>query len=168
MTKPDLNEFIAAAQDFRAFCEAEGKATRADLWTVRAILLRLIYHAPAAEQSSQSCDHEVSRCSDESWKLVFHRCAGFPFDYYNLHLKPFEIPSDEVGIGSLCDDLADIYRDLCEGLDLYAQGYLEDACFYWALNYRSHWSIHALQALSALELYRTDNYLNTSEDLNNA
>jgi len=166
MTKPDLQQFIAAAQDFRTFCEVEGKATRTDLWTVREILLRLIYHIPAVEQAPQNCDHEVTRTDDAACLRVRRRCAGFPIDYYNVHLAPHDIPSQEVGIASLGDDFADIYRDLMEGLDLHQQDHLSEACFYWSLTYRSHWGQHAMEALNAIEQYRTTNdFSTTNKDL---
>lgn len=164
MTKPDLQAFITAAQDFCTFCEAAGKATRADLWTVREILVRLIYHIPAVEQAPHDCDHEGNRPDDAACLRVMQRCSGFPIDDYNTHLEPFKIPSQEVGIGSLSDSVADIYRDLMEGLDLHQQGHLPDACFYWSLTYRSHWGQHAVETLTAIELYRTTHDLSTTDE----
>jgi hypothetical protein len=59
-------------------------------------------------------------------------------------------------MGTLADDLADIYRDLAEGLSNAEQGHMEDACFDWAQSYQSHWARHAVNALGAIEIYRTD------------
>lgn len=164
MIKADLQQFINAAQDFRNFCETNGQATRADLWTLREILLGLIYHIPAVEQAPKDSEYEGVRISDEAWWKVMKRCAGFPIGHYNTHLEPFVIPSQEIGIGSLGDDIADIYRDLMEGLDLHQQGHLESACFYWALLYRSHWGQHAVEALNAIERYRTTHELGTNDE----
>ncbi|MGV3754727.1 MAG: DUF5063 domain-containing protein [Verrucomicrobiota bacterium] len=164
MTQPDLPSFIAAAQDFRTFCEAEGKTTRADLWKLRELLLRLIYHIPAVEQAPYDSDHDGHRPDDAACLRVMQRCGGFPLHGYNVHLEPFEIPSQEIGIASLHDDLGDIYRDLMEGLDLCNQNHVGSACFYWSLTYRSHWGQHAVQALTAIELYRTTNELSTTDE----
>src|SRR5260370_26437148 len=62
-------------------------------------------------------------------------------------LEPNEKP---VG-SSLAEDLASIYEDLYEGVELLAAGgAVEDVIWSWRFNFQSHWGQHALAALQAL------------------
>jgi hypothetical protein len=62
-------------------------------------------------------------------------------------------------MGMLPDDLGDIYRDLAEGLNSADSGHLEEACFLWALSYRTHWARHAVHALTAMEMFRLERHV---------
>jgi hypothetical protein len=78
-------------------------------------------------------------------------CIESFFDPHDFEAK------DEPVVGLLSDDLADICRDLSEGLSSAKSGHIKEACFEWSQSYRTHWSRHAVSALAAIELYRTDN-----------
>jgi hypothetical protein len=74
-----------------------------------------------------------------------------PTDYYRS-VDPFPIESeDEPSVGSLADDLADIWRDVTEGLLALEIGSPEaDVIFHWRYLLDVHWGRHAVDALAAL------------------
>lgn len=75
------------------------------------------------------------------------------FDYYYEVFDPFI--RDELVIGSLADDLADIYVDLREGIDLLEAGHPNDAVWQRRFDYENHWGDHAVDALRALHRLAT-------------
>jgi hypothetical protein len=159
MSPPLLENFVAAAREFCALAEREGAVTESDLWKVRALLLRLIYNVPAVEAAPQEVDHQGTGPDGEMYARVARRFAGLPFNVYRFVYYPHDLDAvDEPITSTLSDDLPDIYRDLAQGLNNADQGHLNDACFEWSTSY-SHWGRHAMSALSAIEVYRMDNYM---------
>lgn len=67
----------------------------------------------------------------------------------------------EINAVMLCDDLADIYYDLRNGLDLYARGesHLADAIWHWRVHYEFHWGPHLFRALKTVHAIRYGLYL---------
>jgi hypothetical protein len=66
------------------------------------------------------------------------------WDSYRQVFDPTE--DTEAIFGSLADDIADIYRDLQEGLVL-CEARPQDAIWEWRLLFYSHWGKHAINAL---------------------
>jgi len=130
-----------------------------DLWLCRELLIRLIFHIPAVEAQQHSTDHEVRRIDSEEYGRAMKRFSCLPFNYYRVVFDPHDFDAvDEPVTGMLADDLSDIYRDLAEGVDSSRMGQLGDACFAWAQSYAFHWARHAVNALTAIEIYRTNNH----------
>jgi Domain of unknown function (DUF5063) len=92
------------------------------------------------------------RPTDDEWKAVYEGLGeALPADYYRS-VEPFPIESDdEPSLGSLADDLADIWRDIREGLLALEAGSPEaDVVFHWRFLLSPHWGRHAADALAAL------------------
>src|SRR3954453_1129280 len=53
-------------------------------------------------------------------------------------------------VGSLPDNLRDIYIDLRPGLGLFDEGHTDSAGWHWKLRFDTHWGDHAVDALRAL------------------
>jgi hypothetical protein len=69
---------------------------------------------------------------------------------WDLYWQVFDPTKDSEAIhGSLADDIADIYRDIKEGLGLQDPDITlqRDAIWSWRLGYYSHWGQHAINAL---------------------
>jgi len=60
------------------------------------------------------------------------------------------VPSEEPVMGDVIDDLADIYKDLKEGLWYLEQGSEDDAVFQWRFSLDVHWSRHIISTMYAL------------------
>lgn len=162
MILPSTDEFIAAAREFCSFAKDENDLAPSDLWKVRDLLLRLITHIPAVESMPQGFDYDGISPDDAICKRVAMRFNDLPFNFYRVVFDPHNLdPADEPVMGMLADDLSDIFRELAGGLDCADRGYLEEACFEWSFGYRSHWARHAVNALMAIEIRRTDNFEST-------
>jgi Domain of unknown function (DUF5063) len=86
---------------------------------------------------------------------VMHRAADslrgrLPFDLYGTVFDPQIVPPEESSIGSLADDLLDIYRDVATGLREYERGLPAKAIWEWGFNFQHHWGRHATDAIRAL------------------
>ncbi len=159
MIIPSINEFIGAAREFCSFAIDEREVVPADLWKARALLLCLISNIPAVEAAPQGVEFDEIGPDDATLRKSVARFNKLPFSFYRVVFDPHDLGAiDEPVMGNLADDLSDIFIDLAEGLDLADEGHLEEACFEWSFSYRSHWARHAVNALMAIELHRTDNY----------
>jgi hypothetical protein len=72
-------------------------------------------------------------------------------DYYREIFDPYD--EDAEVMGSVSDDVSDIYRDVKEGLSLFDAGGpddLRDAAWHWRFTFFAHWGEHATGALRAL------------------
>lgn len=69
---------------------------------------------------------------------------------YRTVFDPTELDDDEIVVGSLVDDLGDVYRDLAEGLTEWNGGRLNDAIWTWKFGYGTHWGRHATDALKTI------------------
>ena len=73
-----------------------------------------------------------------------------PFQYYREVFDALDFEcAEQVVVGDLYDDLADIYRDLSEGLFVYKQVSPTEAERYWSQSFGHHWGEHATSALRA-------------------
>jgi hypothetical protein len=159
MNNPSAEGFQAAAEEFCAMARREESLTKSDLWCLRELLVRLIFHIPAVESCPHGADFDGKRLDDEEYARAVKRFSGLPFNFYRVVFDPHDLEAnDEPVTGMLADDLADIYRDLAEGLDNARAGHIADACSDWSESYMSHWSRHAVNALASIEIYRTNNY----------
>lgn len=66
-------------------------------------------------------------------------------------LDPLDVGSSETSLGDLADDLADIWRDVKSGLELFDADEVEAAAFEWHHSFTIHWGSHAANALSILQ-----------------
>jgi hypothetical protein len=165
MNTPSVVGFQSAADEFCGMARRNEPLTKADLWRFRELLIRLLFHIPAVESHQHGADFDGLRIGDEEFGRAVTRFGGLPFNFYRVVFNPHDFePDDEPVTGMLADDLADIYRDLDEGLDNARNGHIDDACFDWSHSYMSHWSRHAVNALAAIEIFRTDNYERVEQD----
>jgi hypothetical protein len=59
----------------------------------------------------------------------------------------------------VADDLADIYRDIKNGLWLHENRHSTEAIWEWKHSFNTHWGRHAVGALHALHCYMADEYI---------
>jgi hypothetical protein len=78
-----------------------------------------------------------------------------PIDWYYVVYDPHKVPpdEDEPGIGSLADDLGDIFKDVVKGLRLYQAGWPASAVWDWRFLFWAHWGDHAASANRALHFW---------------
>ncbi len=101
------------------------------------------------DQSPRLDDAEVDRV--RTW------CARLPFDLYGEVFDSTVMPPEEPVIGSIGDDIADIYRDVATGLRLFDAGQFDAALWEWGFNFRIHWGQHATDAILAIHIWLASN-----------
>ena len=90
---------------------------------------------------------------DDEWSARFRRFGALPFNYYGDVDEPQKIPPSNPTTGDLADDLADIYRDIKEGLSLAEADHLPEAMYSWRESFRTHWGRHASSAIRVLHIW---------------
>ena len=79
---------------------------------------------------------------------MYHSLAVLPIDYYWTVEPDIETYEAQRGVGSLADDLTDIYLDLKDGLNGLLAGQSErDVVFDWRLTSWIHSGFHAVDAM---------------------
>jgi hypothetical protein len=99
---------------------------------------------PASGVNVRLSSHEW----DQLYNLLKEKLGG-----WNLYRQVFDPIEDKEAIcGSLAEDIADIYRDLREGLVLKEthQAPPEDIIWEWRFSFYSHWGRHAMDALQTI------------------
>jgi hypothetical protein len=86
-------------------------------------------------------------------QLVSKRAATLPLQVYWEIFAPTEDPPDKPVLGSIADDLSDIYRDVARGMILFEAGDRAEALWEWAFNFQAHWGQHATGAIRAFHAY---------------
>ena len=127
---------------------------------VYRILPKLIDEAISLPDVELSDDPKSKRKSVrqkiEEWNQLYNSLKG-KLGEWDLYRQVFDPTRDtELICGSLADDIADIYRDLKEGLVLKEADQIrpEDLIWEWRVRFYSHWGKHAIDAL----LRCTSNY----------
>jgi hypothetical protein len=141
MPSPTLQEFVTAARAFCSLAElaVDAPSDETDLWRIRELLLRLMYHIPAVDGAPHSLDGETVSPDDALQHQAAQKFVGFPFNFYRTVYDPHDLEDEDPFMGFLSDDLGDIYHDLYQGLSLVEQNQMEAACWHWSFSYRTHW-----------------------------
>lgn len=104
------------------------------------------------EGNSEPAFRAKVRQGEQEWRQLYNLLKEklADWDRYWQVFDPIE--DDEALFGTLADDIADIYRDLKEGLVLSEthQAPPEDIIWNWRLLFYSHWGKHAMDALLAI------------------
>lgn len=152
--RPIADRFAAVAQQFCSLVESASATDRTDLLVrIYRILPRLI--SEAIHLPSLSLDDTSSRPSKVAvipWAALYDALKTKLADW-DGYLQVFDPTEDQEAVhGSLADDVADIYRDLKEGLLLIdaGQGSPAEIIWDWRFGYYSHWGQHAIGALQVI------------------
>lgn len=141
-----LNEI---ASDFCSWVERPTEHPNAAEWLPR-ILAELI-HAALCLPDDGLADAGAEGFERADYKQVRAALPPLPFQYYREVFDALDLQAtDEPVTGDLYDDLADIYRDLFEGLFIYRHVSPAEAERFWSQSFRYHWGEHATRALRAL------------------
>jgi len=138
--------FAAIARQFVQFVENSDALGREEfVREVQPLVLDVYTSAISLDGGDPAGDAEppASMSTDEWWTL---------FQRLQRQLADF----DSVVDGSLSDDIADIYRDLRDGLIPYDAGDSGEAAWNWRTDFESHWGRHAAHAIYALQVLRSE------------
>jgi hypothetical protein len=99
-----------------------------------------------------------ARMTDEEWGRLYNSLKERLGDW-DLYWQVWDPTKDTEAIrGSLADDIADIYRDLKEGICLGKEDQVpnREATFEWRCGFYSHWGKHAIDALRTIHFVLAD------------
>jgi hypothetical protein len=110
-----------------------------------------LVHAAFSVPRDGGADAGADDYQPRDYKEVCAALPSLPFQYYREVFDALDLESDEDAVvGDLYDDVADIYRDLAEGLFVYHQQSPAEAERFWSQSFQYHWGEHATSALRAL------------------
>ena len=152
------DNFVSIAKEYCAW--AEGAPLAPENEARKAIQLLVTLYANILALPNNGCgeDRTAQEITTEEWQVIYKRFGSLPFNYYCVSFSPANI-EEKSSIGDLADDLADIYRDIKDGLRLYENGHTTEAIWEWKHGFNIHWGRHAASALHALQSYMADEYL---------
>lgn len=101
-------------------------------------------------------DEDPTEKDDTAWSKVYSRFGSLPFNDYAQCFDPAEL-STGAGTADIADDLADIWRDLKQGLSLFDAGYIDAAATEWRQSFWQHWGRHAAGGIYALHSWCSQN-----------
>lgn len=151
-----VDRFAVEVELFRTWAMQDSDQAE---WAARVALIRLTRLYLAAIDLPPHWSEELAgqpnavRVEDEECNLVAAACRRLPFDFYGKVFDPLPIPPEETVIGSLTDDISDIYRDLVTELRAYEAGRRAQAIWEWGFGLKHHWGDHATGAIRALHCW---------------
>jgi len=153
MTNADAFAEEAAAFErwARAGIGHVASAAREALIRLTRLYLAALTLPPASSDDLDAEDRKL--VADDEWKAVLQAAGNLPLDNYSLLFDPLPVPPEEPVVGSIADDIADIYRDVVTGLRHDQSGRRSEALWHWAFTLRSHWGAHATSAIRALHCW---------------
>lgn len=155
MNEP-TERFVSVVREYCSWAESKPKAEDEEAKAAIRLLANLYSNVLNLPKNGPGRDIDGKRISDEEWKNMFKRFGALPFNYYSEFFSPAKVAEEKPVTGDLADDLADIYRDLKEGLELYEGGHVAEALWEWSKSFNTHWGRHASSALHALHAYAAD------------
>lgn len=143
-------EFTELAQEFCAWAYASPNNEDEEVFYALKILSKLYCWAvqlPECAPTDLLYSEEIPKIDYKETHTLFKK---MPFQYYKKFFYPLNIETEEPIMGDLYDDLADIYKDLKDGLWYIERGSEADAVFHWKNTFGFHWGQHLVDALKAL------------------
>lgn len=132
------------------------RAAREALLRITQLYLAAL-HLPPPWSDELANQPDAERASDPERLAVTEACRRFPFDFYGEVFDTQPIPPEVLVVGSLSDDIGDIYRDVVTGLQEYEVGRRAQAVWEWGFGFRTHWGEHATGAIRALHCWLAAN-----------
>lgn len=119
-------------------------------------LLLAELHIAALQLPDLGCgeDQKAVEIPHDEWLCMYQKFAILPLTGYWDTFNPLE--ETEPVFNSLADDLADIYRDVKNGLFLYEAQHLVEAVWYWRFRFQRHWRQHLVGVQRAIHQYLED------------
>jgi hypothetical protein len=131
-------EFRAVAGRYVSAVETAGERSAEELIAMLARLLPDVYQSALRlpYPTTQNAALAEAQMTHEQWKEVFDRLQTALGAHDLYWTVPAWENDREAMMGSLADDLADIYRDLKDGLELATSGASEDEVVWeWRLSF---------------------------------
>jgi hypothetical protein len=153
---------VVLVEAVRAYCSWVDSRSGVDGDEEAKEALKVLAHlySSALQVKRGECGKDVEEpgMTHEEWKKKFDRFGSLQVGHYHEFFSPAKMEEEEPVVGNVADDLADIYRDLSDGLSMYDRGHTVEAMWEWKESFRTHWGRHAVSAMKALHTYLADQY----------
>ncbi len=152
-----VDDFAITARRYCDYAESSAVETSAyaEMQLVRTLLASLYFQALALPPVE--CDPVESLLTHEDYQQMFARFGRLPVGYYNTVFDPLQVDPVDCTLGDLADDLADVWRDVKEGLLLFEAGRRDAAGASWEESFEIHWGYHAVKALGVIHSWMGQN-----------
>ncbi len=154
-----IDQFAAEASRFESWAhrsDLHGEvAAREALIRVSSLYTAALQLPPAWSDALEDEPDVLRLPADECQRLT--AIKHLPIDMYGVVGNPLLLPPDDPGIGSVVDDLSDIYRDVVTGLRAYRAGNRAQAVWECAFGFTHHWGEHATGAIQAIHAWLAAN-----------
>ena|SRR4028119_194769 len=148
--EPAVEAFAEIAQRYCSWAESPSGEFCDEMQMARKFLVELHQAVIDLPDLGPGGDTEDAISADE-WKSVCSRFQKQPvYGYWDV-FNPLKEEAPVFNTHS--HDLSDIYRDLKEGLLLYARGQVVEAVWEWRFNFEIHWGAHLTGAQRAIHAY---------------
>ena len=159
MDSDSITQFVAEAVRFETWArnsELKGEpAAREALIRIGCLYLAAL-QLPPAWTDELAIHPEVERLTaDENCRVTAYK--SIPIDMYGEVFDPLVLPPEVPVIGSIADDVIDIYREIVTGLRAYQSGNRAGALWEWGIGFHSHWGEHATGAIRAIHAWLASN-----------
>ena len=154
---PIITAFAQLALDYCKWAEAQAGPPVKEHFLATNYVAKLYLAALELPITDAEDELDAPAVADDVYKKIYKRFGELPFQYYWEIFHPVVEKPEEPVTGDVCDDLADIYRDLKVGLIYWDKGQRQNAVFHWKTSFGFHWGRHATSALRALHCYGVDN-----------
>ena len=156
MTDP-VQSFVSTATEFCAFVESSNELTPTQFIHRARRLIPQLYlcglSLPRLDPTELDSPREITH---EEWDLTcrsLQQCLS-KYDFYWKIFDPGELNVKDPVNTQLSDDLADIWRDLKNGLihwESASEALRQQIVWEWRKTFDIHWSAHAVDALRVLD-----------------
>jgi hypothetical protein len=158
-THPGTVNFAEVAREYRALLTGQRPEIKAFLSQVHSCVARL--YAAALELPDVQPDRAEVEWEGKgypTWRELYAdlQSALGAREYYSEMFAPYELQGQDPVIGSLSDDLADIFSDVSRGLAAWDSKDYHGAVWEWRFHFGHHWGEHATGALRALHALRAN------------
>lgn len=147
-----MEKFIEVAKNFISWVDAADHRSTEEMIVLNSIVLSLYSLAFDLKCYSDAEDLDGEGMTHEEWQEVRDRLKDLPFDNYKTIYNLLELNEDAI-VGSLSDDLADIYRDIKPLVGVFDRGQIKEAEDGLKMSFEIHWSQHSVSALKVLRQY---------------
>ncbi len=149
-----IDDFVESAVEYCSLLEGHRQYPLGDfLERVRELLPVLYYRALRLPDVTSTHNRTYRDITHEQWREMFDRLREYlgRHDQYWLIFDPVKKDVADPNLCNLSDDLADIWRDLKNGLLHWDGGPgSSEIVWQWRFHFHGHWSDHMAAALRTI------------------
>jgi hypothetical protein len=147
---PAIEHFVDAARRYCMWAEGYLDNSAEELRRARLLLAELHLAVIKLPDMGAGEEAQADEVSSYTWQAMFQKFGALPVNGYWDVFDPLKEGEKEPVFNSLADDLADIYRDVKDGLSLFDAGHIVESVWEWRFGFSTHWGQHLTGAQRVL------------------